>query len=88
MTGNRTKGEATKRLTSLGFAPAYVQEEEAAAFFSMSVNAFRKWQERDATAPKPHWFGQNCKRYKVSELVGASDPSLSARGPNPWDDAA
>jgi hypothetical protein len=76
-----------RRCTAQGYLPN-AQEEEAAAFFSMSVGAFRKWQERDATAPKPHWFGQNCKRYKVSELVGASDPSLSAQGPNPWDDAA
>lgn len=64
MSGNRNKAEATKRLTSMGLAPAYVQEEEAAALFSMSVGAFRKWQKVDPNAPQPEWLG-GCKRYRV-----------------------
>ena len=96
MAGNRNKAEAAKRLASMGLAPAYVQEEEAAAIMSMSVGAFRKWQERDAearanglpppspAAPKPYWFGENCKRYKVSELTGAGGPPML----NPWDEDA
>ena len=78
MAGNRTKGEATKRLTSMGLAPGYVQEEEAAAFFSMSVGAYRRWQEREPRAPKPHWLGENCKRYRMADLANAGGPSVSS----------
>jgi hypothetical protein len=41
--GNRNKAEATARLTSMGLKPGWVQEQEAAAFYGMSVNAFRDW---------------------------------------------
>ena len=74
-------------------APAFVDEALAAALRGMSVNGFREWQKVDPAAPKPHWFGR-CKRYKVSELIGASDPQLGHNGvpltpvPNPRDDAA
>jgi hypothetical protein len=84
MAGNRTKAEATQRLVALGLHPQFLEEEEAAAVFRMSVGAFRQWQKSDPAAPRPHWFN-GCKRYKLTELGGST--AVSA-GPNPYDEPA
>ena len=85
MAGNRTKSEATQRLVALGLHPQFLEEEEAAAVFRMSVGAFRQWQKSDPAAPRPHWLG-GCKRYKLSELGGST--AMSVTEPNPFDEPA
>lgn len=88
MAGNRTKAEATAKLASMGLKPGWVQEEEAAAFYTMSVNAFKDWQKEDPAAPRPTWFGR-CKRYAVSDLGGkgsarsAASPRVSGNPTTP-----
>jgi hypothetical protein len=64
MSGNKSKAEATRRLLSQGITPGWLQEEEFAAYHSISVNALREWQKRDPSAPQPEWLGR-CKRYKM-----------------------
>src|SRR5215475_6580111 len=81
MAGNRSKSEATVRLMSMGLTPGWIQEEEMAAFYSMSVNAFRNWQREDQTAPQPRWFG-NCKRYRVPDGKDGMEPSASLPSSN------
>ena len=85
MAGNRNKAEATQRLLKLGIPPAFIEEEEAAAFYRMSAGAFRQWQKNDPAAPRPRWFG-GCKRYKISDLNGTPEPGISPQEANPWDE--
>ena len=62
----------------MGLTPAYVAEEEAAAFYGMAVNTFRGWQKADPNAPQPRWFSRRCKRYAVADLAGKGSTEATA----------